>query len=109
MALKVKVTRRALAEAYKTYEWLAKQSGVAAARWLQRLFETIETLKTDAQRYPLAEESPQFKVEIREMLVGKRRNVHRVLFTIRESTVVVLFIRHSARGPVEPPGAELDL
>ena len=26
MAYKLKVTRRALAEAYKTYEWLAKQS-----------------------------------------------------------------------------------
>jgi plasmid stabilization system protein ParE len=108
MAYKLKVTRRALAEAYKTYEWLAKDSPARATRWLQGLIAKIETLKINPLRCPLAEENPEFKEEIREFVVGKRRNVHRVLFTIRESTVVVLYIRHSARGPVQPPSAEFE-
>jgi hypothetical protein len=41
-------------------------------------------------------------------LFTRRRNVHRILFTIRESTVIVLYIRHSARGPIQPPGEELE-
>jgi plasmid stabilization system protein ParE len=108
MAYKLKVTRRALAEAYQTYEWLAKDSPARAARWLQGLFAKIDTLKTNPERCPLASDNSEFKEEIRELLVGKRRNVHRVLFTIRESTVVILYIRHSARGPLQPPSAELE-
>jgi plasmid stabilization system protein ParE len=93
MAYKLKVTRRALAEAYKTYEWLAKDSPARATRWLQNLFAKIESLKSDPERCPVADEGSEFKEEIREFLVGKRPNVHRVLFTIQESTVVVV---HSA-------------
>ncbi len=108
MAYKLKVTRRALAEAYKTYEWLAKQSARASSRWIRDLFAKIDTLKNNPERCPLAEESPEFKAEIRELLFGKRRQVHRILFTIRESAVIVLYIRHSARGSVEPLGEELE-
>jgi len=106
MASKLKITRRALAEAYRTYEWLAKLSPAAAARWIGDLFARIDTLKKNPQRCPLAEESPHFKKEIRELLFGKRRNVLGIHFTIQESTVVVLYIRHSARGPLELPGEE---
>jgi plasmid stabilization system protein ParE len=108
MAFKLKVTRRAMAEAYQTYEWLAKQSTSAAAKWIGDLFAKIETLKKNPERCPLAEESPEFKQEIRELLFGRGRNVHRVLFTVRDSTVVVLYIRHSARGPIQQPGEELE-
>jgi plasmid stabilization system protein ParE len=108
MAYKLKVTRRAMAEAYQTYEWLAKQSASGAARWLRDLFAKIETLKKHPDRCPLAEESPEFRQEIRELLFTRRRNVHRILFTIHESTVIVLYIRHSARAPIQPPGEELE-
>ena len=71
-------------------------------------FAKIETLKKYPDRCPLAEESREFKQEIRELLFTRRRNVPRILFTIRESTVVVVYIRHSARGPIQPPGEELE-
>ena len=53
----------------------------------------------------LAAESDKFPEEIRELLYGrggKRRHKHRILFTIREDTVHILYIRHTARDELEP-------
>ena len=52
------------------------------------------------ERCPLAVENDKFPDEIRESLYGKsgkRRHKHRIIFTIREDTVHVLYVRHTAR------------
>ena len=72
MAYRLKLTQRAQTDAYSTFEWLAEQSRAAAARWIQGLFKKIGTLRTNAERFPLAEESSEFPYKIHEMLVGKR-------------------------------------
>jgi hypothetical protein len=45
----------------------------------------------------MAPENDEFEEEIRQILYGKRQHRYRILFTIREQTVIVLHIRHGAR------------
>lgn len=57
------------------------------------------------ERCPLAPETAFFTEEIRQLLTeeirqllyGRGRGVHRILFTIKDATVVVLHVRHGAR------------
>jgi plasmid stabilization system protein ParE len=80
-------------------------SGTVAARWYDGLIKKIDTLRRDPSRCPLAAESDRFPEEIRELIHGrggKRVHRHRILFTIREDAVHVLYVRHTARDEVEP-------
>ena len=48
----------------------------------------------------LAVEHEIFPEEVRQLLYGKAKNLYRVLFTIRDTTVYVLYVRHSAQAPL---------
>ena len=41
-----------------------------------------------------------FPEEVRQLLYGKSKNIYRVLLTIRDTTVYVLYVRHSAQAPL---------
>ena len=62
----------------------------------------METLTRHPLRCPRAAESDRFPEELRELLYGKRKNKYRIIFTIRGSEVVVLYVHHSARKELEP-------
>jgi hypothetical protein len=53
-----------------------------------------------------AEESERFGMTIRQMLSGRRRGVYRILSAVEGDAVSVLFIRHSARGPLTAEATE---
>jgi plasmid stabilization system protein ParE len=82
------------------YLWIAERDPDAATRWFNRLLDVIETLETFPERCPIAPESVQLGIEIRQILHGKRQHKYRVLFNVSERTVTVLHIRHGARLPV---------
>jgi hypothetical protein len=62
----------------------------------------METLTYQPSRCPLAAENPKFPFEIRELLYGKRKNKHRIIFTMRNDDVVVLYDHHGACKELEP-------
>ncbi|HZW29897.1 MAG TPA: type II toxin-antitoxin system RelE/ParE family toxin [Isosphaeraceae bacterium] len=75
----------------------------AAARWYNGLIKKIDTLRRHPTRCPWAAENDKVPEEIRELLYGRsRRHKHRIIFTIREDTVHILYVRHSARDELEP-------
>jgi hypothetical protein len=53
-------------------------------------------------RHPRAAESDKFPEEVRELLYGKHKNKHRILYTIRDEEIVVLFVHHSSRDELKP-------
>ena len=59
-------------------------------------------LETMPERCPLAEEATDIGLEIREIHVGKRRGVYRLLFQIRGRVVDILRVWHSARDVISP-------
>jgi plasmid stabilization system protein ParE len=77
-------------------------SPTVAARWYNGLLKKVASLRTQPTRCPIAPENDKFPIEIRELLHGRRRNVFRIIFTIRDDTVSILFVHHSAQQELEP-------
>lgn len=103
MAYRLRITRRALADADETYAWLHDNlSRDYADRWYVGLFDTLEKLAESPTIHPKAMESDDHPVPLREALYGKRKSKHRILFTIQGDEVVVLYIHHSSRRKLEP-------
>jgi plasmid stabilization system protein ParE len=103
MTFTVVISRKAAREIEQQYNWLAERSEAAAERWRNSLLEAIGTLEEHAERCPEAPEA-EWHEDLRQLLHGKRRQAHRILFEIREQTVVILRVRHSAQdflGPEE--------
>ncbi len=102
MTYRFEISDRARADADEAYAWIAQRSPEQAERWYQGLFKQIETLTSHPLLYPVAAENAKFPDEIREMLYGKRQNKYRIVFTIRDDTVVVLYVHHGARDELGP-------
>jgi plasmid stabilization system protein ParE len=80
-------------------------SPTVAVRWYNGLIKKIETLRRHPSRCPLATENGKFPEDIRELLYGppgKQKHKHRIIFTIREDAVHILYVRHTARDELEP-------
>jgi plasmid stabilization system protein ParE len=83
--------------------WIAEhRSPAQAERWYQGLFARIETIADQPLRCPVIAESRRFPEELRELLYGRRPNKYRIIFTIRGTDVVVLYIHHGARDELRP-------
>jgi len=82
--------------------WIAEDSPERASKWYWRVKDAINTLESFPRRCRIAPENQFFDEEIRHLLHGKRRHIYRILFTIHESEVHVIHIRHGARRPLTP-------
>ena len=101
MSFRVAIARRAAREIEEQYDWLTGRSQAAADRWRDALLEAIDSLAADPERCPEAPEAG-WHPGLRQLLHGKRRQVHRILFEVRGNTVVVLRVRHSAQNFLGP-------
>jgi plasmid stabilization system protein ParE len=102
---KLEVTDRARDDADAAYAWMSENISLAyAEKWYQGLFKQIETLTKHPTRCPLARESGKFPEKIQELVYGKTRHKHkyRILFTIRDDVVAILYVYHSSRDELEP-------
>ena len=86
----------------EAYRYRFEKSPAVAEKWRVGLLKAIATLQTHPLRCPVADENDDFEEELRVLLYGKRRGVYRVLFTIHEDIVSVLYVRHCAQGPLTP-------
>jgi plasmid stabilization system protein ParE len=95
MSYRVIIEEPAQAEVEDALRWMAQHSPEAAALWHFDLTEAIESFQNSPRRCPLAYENEEFDEEIRHLIFGK----YRILFTIRDESVYILHVRHSARKP----------
>jgi len=101
MTYDVAITNRAERHLKSAAAWIAVRAPTAAQRWFDKFIERLLTLRHNPQRCGVARENDLFPYELRELLYGRRRS-YRALFTIRDRTVVVLAIWHSARRDFTP-------
>ena len=103
MRYRVEVAETAKADIREQARWLRDRASPARAdRWLVGLYKAIDSLGSRPGRCQVAAESEKFPEEIRELLYGRGRQKHRILFSIGEEAVYVLYVRHSARDELEP-------
>jgi plasmid stabilization system protein ParE len=81
----------------EAYLWIAERDSEAAERWFNSIYQTIGSLELFPERCPLAPESRFFNREIREAFHGRRQHKYRILFTVEETEVHILHVRHGAR------------
>ena len=85
--------------------WAANRSQEQAIAWHEGLFNALDSLANNPQRFAISRENDRFTHEIREMHYGLGpRATHRAVFTIAEPLrrVFVLTIRHSAQPDLLP-------
>ena len=96
MNYQVALTDRAARDLEEAYGWYAERAPEAAVRWYNGFLQALASLANNPERCAIAPESRKTDTGIRQLLYGRRRS-YRALFLIREQTVVVLHIRHTAR------------
>ena len=78
---------------------IAEQSGSVeiAERWIDRVYDAVETLSMFPRRFGLAEEDAHREYEIRRLIIGD----YLAAYTIDDAkkTVMVVGFRHGARLP----------
>ena len=84
----------------KAYLWFSKDSPRKARLWLEGLYKAILSLEQMPYRCSLAFENNFLEEEIRQLIYGKGRSAHRILFTITGDIVQILFVRHVAQKPL---------
>ncbi len=103
MAYRVDISPSVLQDAEDAFLWIREQSPTSASDWFKGLLESIYSLEKFPTRCAIAPESEEVGFKIRQLLYGKRKFVHRILFTIGydekadEDVVRVYRIRHTAR------------
>ena len=100
MTFQVEITPVAEGQIEQAYRWYQKQNPDFADRWFRGLMNAIATLQEKPHRCSLAVEHEIFPEEVRQLLYGKSKSMYRVLFAIRDTTVYVLCVRHSAQSPL---------
>lgn len=104
MKWQVFVTAEAQRDLEAAVDWWAEHRSTEQARkWYNAVAEAIESLASHPDRCPRALESDSFRYELRQLNCGVgQRRPHRIVFVVRENTVIVLRVRHLAQDELRP-------
>ena len=100
MKFQVKLTRNAKLEIESAYLWLKNVNPAYADQWFRDLMGTIASLQDKPFRCAKARENDDFPEEIRQLIYGKLRNKYRIIFTIIEDMVYILYVRHTSQSSI---------
>lgn len=100
MTFQVEITPIAEKQIEQAYRWYRERNPEFADTWFRGLMNAIATLQDKPQRCALAVEHEIFPEEVHQLLYGKSKNIYRVMFTIRDNIVSVLYVRHAAQAPM---------
>ena len=95
MKYEVIITPSGKADIFETNTWLLENYPNIADKWLWETSKAVTSLAKSPERCAISLESDAFDVEVRQLLYGKKPHVYRVLFSIRETKVFVLRVRHT--------------
>lgn len=107
MSYRVVLTRAAQDDVLQQLDYIREHwSETIALRWKASIAKACETFSEHPARCPVADEAIDLSLPIRELLHGRRKSTHRILFLIRGQDVFVLRIWHASRDRLTP--ADLD-
>ena len=85
----------------EAFKWYQHENPVYATKWKRGIEEKILSLEIFPESHSLAPENFEFEEEIRQLLYGKA-NPWRILFTVIDTKVYVLHVRHGQRDYWRP-------
>jgi plasmid stabilization system protein ParE len=95
----VELTEAALSAIAEQARYIAvdAQAPLNARRWLERIWDAVDSLERWPCRASLAEEDAYVEYEVRQLIVGR----HLILFTVDDEhrTIWVIGFRHGHRRP----------
>jgi toxin ParE1/3/4 len=98
MARRVRVTDEAFSQMEAIRDFIAKDSPLNAARWLDKLHRRIQLVAHSAESHAVLYTPEQAGLEVRQTFYG----TYRILYSIDGDVVHVLSVRHGARRPMGP-------
>lgn len=93
----VRLQPAALNDLEEAYQNAANHAPLTAAAWLDRFYDTLQSLSVNPSRCVLAPENSKSNRTLHQLLFGSRPNVFRVVFTIEDNTVWIIRIRRASR------------
>lgn len=104
MTHEVTFTPKAEFEVFCNAEWWSQHRSLDQAQeWLRAVRTTKNALTHDPERWPVAAESDEMPIVLREILFGiGRRKTHRMVFEVLENSVLVHTVRHLAQDRLSP-------
>lgn len=92
------ITKPASDDIQANYEWWRDhRSEVQAEKWYDRIFDKIATLSHMPLRCPRAPEAEKIGRDIHQALFGTSNTTHRIVFEVKNQTVIVLRVRGLAQ------------
>jgi plasmid stabilization system protein ParE len=82
----------------ESFEYIHQRAPLNGARWLQGLYQVIDTLERYPERCSIARESAYMEDDLRQLVFKS----HRIVFKVDKlrRTVFVLYVRHSKRRAI---------
>ena len=106
MTYRVIVLAPAEADTRRIAHWLAARSPAGSRAWLAAYQSMLESLKSNAASFALADENAEFEIDVRQALFKTRKgNPYRAVFTILGEEVRVLRVL----GPGQTPLSQRDV
>lgn len=98
MLYRVLLSDKAESDVESVLLWFRAKGAIRAGeRWLDQLYERLDSLEKWPARCGLIEETLRFNEEIRQAFLGKRPNRYRIIFRIIGSKVMIARIFHGSR------------
>lgn len=93
------ITEPAESDIRAAYQWWRDhRSAEQAERWYRGVYQAIQTLQERPERCPRSPESDLLPTGLRQLLFGiGSRGTHRIVFTVIETDVIVVRVRHAAQ------------
>jgi toxin ParE1/3/4 len=102
MTYRVELSERAVADVRDAYDYIDEHGPADPDQWKVGLDKVLTSLETFPEACGLAHENRGARETIRQAFYGR----YRVLFTIRDSVVHIITIRHGARQFIRPDDLE---
>jgi plasmid stabilization system protein ParE len=109
MAFRVSLSRSAKTDADEAFAWMKeKYSEDQAIKWFNGLVDVVDSLEEFPRRCPVAPESDDLGIELRQLIYGNRTAAYQIVFSIgqdnamADEVVRVYRIWHGSRDRIRP-------
>ena len=93
MVFRVEISPSALQDIENILIWMTENYPEIVEEWYLGILDAIRSLEKFPNRCPLARESEEIGLEIRQLLYKQ----HRIIFRVIDDSVVISRVRHIAR------------